>query len=359
MRRYTMRRCLVGLCALGFLAVEAGTASAAWDNVFQTTLFRRWRQRQTVHYYPAPTTVVAASPVPAVNPCQQCTTSYVQRCYYQPVTTYQTQTYYEPVTTYQTSYYYEPVTSYRYSCYYDPCTCSYQQVATPVQSYELRAKSCPVQAWVQRCCSVPVTTMVQSCYLQPQTTCCTTTLGAPIPIPAGALPAGSPPVVTPTPGAGAPGAAPPGVTEQRSLSPNPSPSGAYDRLYPPSTNEPPRMPKATWQPQESAPLTGRPSSPPPPPVKLDRIVVGPDQRVEGQVVRSDNTPRPGSDVLFVSTDRQGPPQKVTANSAGRFSVELPAGGWLVYLTNPDGTHSYHSRIDVGGNQPSSITLTSR
>src|SRR5438034_168120 len=82
----------------------------------------------------------AASPAPCA-PCQQacqapCSTSYTQRCFYQPVTTYTTQTFYEPVTTTQTSYYYEPVTSYRTSYYYDSCSCSYYQASTPVTSYE-------------------------------------------------------------------------------------------------------------------------------------------------------------------------------------------------------------------------------
>jgi len=60
------------------------------------------------------------------------------------VTCYQQKTTCEPVTTYRTSYYYEPVCSYRYSCYYDPCTCSYQQVATPTTSYQLRQRCDPV-----------------------------------------------------------------------------------------------------------------------------------------------------------------------------------------------------------------------
>src|SRR5690242_19961845 len=104
-----MRRIVIGLCTLALAAVEAGTASAAWDNVFQTTLFGCWRKRQQTSssYYAVPAApvvayappVVAYSPPPCCTPCQQCTTNYVQRCFYQPVTTYQTQTYYEPVTT--------------------------------------------------------------------------------------------------------------------------------------------------------------------------------------------------------------------------------------------------------------------
>src|SRR5207249_5277461 len=134
-------------CALLLLASSGAPVQAAWCNVFQATCFH-CRHKATSSYYYAPS---ACCPQPCPPPC---TTSYVQRCYYQPVTTYQTRTYYEPITTYRTSYYYEPVTSYRYSCYYDPCTCSYQQVATPCTSYQLKSQCCPVQSWVARCTQV-------------------------------------------------------------------------------------------------------------------------------------------------------------------------------------------------------------
>src|SRR5439155_4322504 len=137
--------------------------SAGWDSVFQPTLFRR--NTTTTQYYVPPVVVqsspvvVAQSPPPVVvaqaspcgDPCQKCTTQYVQRSYYQPVTTMETRTVMEQVTTMQTSYYYAPVTTYRYSSYYDPTTCCYQQVAVPQCGYELRAKQCPVQSWVSRC----------------------------------------------------------------------------------------------------------------------------------------------------------------------------------------------------------------
>ncbi|MGH7171832.1 MAG: hypothetical protein ACRELG_16270, partial [Gemmataceae bacterium] len=101
-------------CALAALAMANGTAEAAWNNVFQVCC-NSCRGSNYVAV-PAP---VAAAPAPCGG-CQQCTTRYVQRCYYQPVTTYRQSCYMEPVTTYRTSYYYEPCTSYRYSCYYDP-----------------------------------------------------------------------------------------------------------------------------------------------------------------------------------------------------------------------------------------------
>ena len=38
-----MKSLLTGLCVLGAWAATVGSASAGWDNVFQPTLFERWR----------------------------------------------------------------------------------------------------------------------------------------------------------------------------------------------------------------------------------------------------------------------------------------------------------------------------
>src|SRR5262249_36537957 len=316
-----MKTLIVGLCALGCLAVEAATASAAWNNVFQTNLVCFLRRKSTSNCCPpapccppaavafsAPCCTSCAPPAPAPCPCPQpcpqtsCSTSYVQRCYYQPVTCYQTKSYYEAVTTYKTSFYYEPVTSYTYRCYFDPCTCCYKQVACPCTSYQLRSQQCPVQSWVQRCCQVPVTTYQKTCYWQPQTTCCTTTQGAPIPMQPSCSPAVSqfqPPVITQSPPpvvTHSPAPAPPAVYDNHTQQPTqptlPPPvindqkspgNGAYDRYYPPK--------QTNFQAPLGIPPAVKPIAPPPPPVKLDRIVVGPDAGVEGQIVRSDNSPR--------------------------------------------------------------------
>lgn len=351
-----MKSLLVGLGTLALWAAFALDASAAWNNVYQPTLFGR-HQRTTSNYCcPAPV-VVQSSPVvaaPACNPCQQqqCSTSYVQRCFYQPVTTYTTQSYYEAVTTMQTSYYYEPVTCYRTSYYFDPCTCCYKQVATPVTSYELRSKCCPVQTWVQRCAQVPVTTYQKSCYLEPRTTCCQTTVGALIPT-AAAAPApviANPPSVTVNPPANPPSviatppanntAPPPQIKDQ------PGPSGPNV-----GNNTSLSSPQSNWQ----APANIVPQSNPQPQVKLDRIVYGPESFVEGQVVRTDNAPRANASILFVSADN-GKRETATSNGAGRFQVNLASGNWLVYVQNNDGTAQFHSRLNVQEQQTARITL---
>jgi len=368
-----MRSFLVGLVALGGLLADVAPASAAWDNVFQPTLFGRLRRNNQSSGYYTPPVVVSSSPVVAYaspvvaysapvvaqsSPCATgcptpCSTSSTQRCYYQPVTTMETKTYYEPVTTYTTSYYYEQVTSYRYSSYYDPCTCSYQQVATPVCNMELRAKSCPVQSWVARCAQVPKTTMVKSCYLEPKTTCCTTTTGPLIPVPAGVDPAtAAPPTITPTPPMPTPPPVttpPPSIGESRS-SPPTSPPSVYDRYYP-------TTPGTSFRPSLGAPIPASSPTPPAPPVKLERIALG-GSSVEGQVVRSDNSPKAGAKVLFVNT-ANGSREVITANVAGRFQTNLPSGSWLVYLHGADDTPLFYTRVNVGGASATPVKLVSR
>jgi hypothetical protein len=364
--------------ALGMLAAWsalAADASAAWNNVFQPTLFHR--RRTTAAYYAPPVVaysapVVAAAapccPAPAPAPCpQQCSTSYIQRCYYQPVTTYQQQTYYEPVTTYRTSYYHEPVTSYRYSCYYDPCTCSYKQVATPVVSYALRAQTCPVQSWVQRCASVPVTTYQKSCYLQPQTTCCQTTTGPLIPTAAvgveangylnGGVNGGAAVAVPQQPFPQQPY---PQQPPQIQVTPPQSSAPPTIRDIPPSgpnvgnmsLSQPPRFPTQPPGGWQAAPVQNRPAAPP---VKLERIVFGPESYVEGQIVRGDNTPGSGASVLFVSA-QSGQRHTATANAAGRFQINLASGSYLVYVPGRDGTPLFHSRVSVANNQPTRLSV---
>jgi hypothetical protein len=369
-----------GLSALVVWSAAVLPASAAWDNVFQPTLFCRQQPSTTARYY-APPAVVYSSPVvayaapvvatPVCDTCaqappqQQCNTSYTQRCYYQPVTTYQTKTYYEPVTSYRTSYYYEPVTSYSYSAYYDPCSCGYQQVAVPSVSYMLRAQNCPVQSWVQRCVQEPVTSYTKACYWQPQTTCCSTTQGAPIAV-APTVPT-APPVIQ-----GAPSAPvqpvpqqqePPSISGTRTQPMAAPRSTMWDATYP--TLEKTQAPGAPYQPQLGAPYQpqlGAPvpaqNSPAPPPVKLDRITVGPNSHVDGQVVRADNSPRPNAKVMFINAST-GQRQTIYANTAGRFQVDLAAGSWHVYLHGADDIPMHNSRIDVNGSQTRQVSLVSR
>jgi hypothetical protein len=359
-----------GLVAMALVTAAPNQADAAWNNVFQVTCWN-CKPRTSASYYVAPGPVasyyVAPAPVVAYsapaascNPCQQCTTNYVQRCYYQPVTTYQTQSYYEAVTTYTTKTYYEPVTTYRYSSYYDPCSCSCQQVATPCTSYVARQQCCPVQSWVQRCCQVPVTAYQKAFYWEPQTscytpapTCCTPTSGGPIAAPP-AMATQPPPVMTqPPPAVDGRSTPPPPTVDGKSSGGNPTYNEYYQKDQPQSQYR--QLPPNG---QVQAPAKSSPSVPPPS-VKLERIASSDGTVINGQVVNDANSPKAGARLIFVSAQRQAPEKSATANGAGHFQVELAQGGWLVYLRGTDGQQAYHSRIDVAAKQTTPIVLVSR
>jgi hypothetical protein len=357
--------------ALVALLGAADVASAAWNNVFQATCFHK-KQPAVSHYVPVP--VVAQSPpvVAYSNPCDPCpktvcSTSYVQRCYYQPITSYTTKTYYEPVTTMQTSYYYEPVVSYKYSCYYDPCTCSYQQVAVPSTSYCLKAKSCPVQSWVQKCCQVPVTSYQKCCYWEPQTTCCTTTPGV------------AAPVYPPAPNGGSYGGPPP-VNEQKIPGLPPSPPSnlppKQENYYGPPTMGEGSQTKAFappayngWQSGSQPslgnpvpalkPLNQAPAAPKAAPIPLDKVASNPGNPVKGQVVTFANAPKPNTQLMFVPASQNGLTKTATANAGGQFNVSLTSGQWHVYIQHANGQKAFHSKIQISEEQPSYLTLVSK
>jgi len=98
---------------------------------------------------------------------------------------------------------------------------------------------------------------------------------------------------------------------------------------------------------------------PAPGVKLERIALADEPGVQGQVVSDARAPKAGVKLTFVSANNQAADQTVTADAAGRFDVQLPAGQWLVYVRTADGQQVYHSRIEVGGKQTSPFVLVSR
>ena len=351
---------LLGACAV-VLAAGTGTANAAWNNVFQTCCHSCKQPATSSFFAPAP-----APACPSV--------SYVQRCYYQPVTCYRMQTTLVPVTTYRTSYYYEPVTSYRYTSYYDPCTGCCQQVATPCTSYRLRSQCNAVQSYVQRCNMVPVTTYRQSCYLEPVITYSAPACPTPCPTPCsnGVAPpvvsagpptggqpiiqnppqTGQPPVISENPGANLPPQnIPPasdGVRPMISENPGGTPPPGYGPKLdgssfrpnvPRQTPQPPLA--APYRPERTASLQGR-------------------SKVQGQVVYHDRiTPRGNARIVFVSAQKQGPQQAVTADPTGRFDVTLPAGDWLMYVPGSDGKPEFHSQLQLRSNDSRLVTVVSR
>lgn len=319
--RRTTRTAVV--LALGCLAGGAADASAAWNNVFQTTACCGESTR-SAFFAPAPT------------PCCP-SVSYVQRCYYQPVTTYRTETYFEPVTTYRTSYYWEPVTRYRYTSFFDPCTCCCKTVAIPCTSYSLRSRCNACQSYVQRCRMVPCTEMRKSFYLEPVVTysdpCCNP---CPPSCPTGAGLTESTPHI-------APGA---GIGE----SPTRGPAAGISE-----SSEPPRIPATQINPG-SRKVTPVPTKP----LRADRIASRERDggRLVGQVVREDRiTPRANATLKFVGEADLEVTTK--ADAAGRFAIELPPGEWTMYLTGRDGKATFHSILVVRREDDRRVTVVSR
>jgi hypothetical protein len=64
-------------------------------------------------------------------------------------------------------------------------------------------------------------------------------------------------------------------------------------------------------------------------------------------------------VLFVSADRSGERQAVTADREGQFRANLASGGWLVYLHDDSGRPVFSRRVDVQPEKPQHMTLFSR
>jgi len=302
--------------ALGWLAVGAEDASAAWNNVFQATC--NGRSSRSSYFAPAP--------APACCP----SVSYVQRCYYQPVTTYKTESYYEPVTSYRTSYYWQGTTSYRYTSYYDPCTGCSQSVATPYTSYSLRQQCNAVQSYVQRCRMVPVTEMRKSYYLEPVVAyACPTACEQPS--------CNTPPTT--------------GVQESPTRIPQAGGNAGVNE-----SSEPPRIKSPGIQ--ESSP---RRSSPvPATPLRGDRVASRTKDggRLQGLVLRDDRiTPRANTTLRFVN--EQDVEVTAKADPSGRFAVELPAGEWTLMMTGLNGKPAFHSTLMVRNDDDRKVTVVSR
>jgi hypothetical protein len=315
------------------LALAAGQADAAWNNAFEVCCACRHRE--------AP--VVAQSPAPCCNPCPQpcCTTSFVQRCYYQPVTTFKTEC--VPVTSYKTSYYWEPVCSYRTSCFYDPCTCRTIQVTEPVRTYKLRSQCNAVTSYVQRC--VPVTSYRQVNYWEAVTSCPPSPCG---PSAAGGATIGVPgavPGVNETP---APPAAD-GTRIQPQNVPMNVPAGV-DETQPMGSNY---APPANRQYQVPVvPVAPKPALPGAP-VRIEHVVSrvsgASSATVTGQIVANNYvSPMRGAKIVFVSKQSGGPQQAAQTDAIGGFKVALSQGSWNIYVSRADGTLEYHSTIEVAG-----------
>ncbi len=313
------------LAALIAMLTLSAVSHAAWNNVFQVCCHR---DQVSVSNFASD----------CCDPCPQpqCTTRYVQRCYYEPVTTYKRKTWYEPVPRYRTSHYYEPCTTPRHSCYYDPCTCRYRQVATPVTSYRLRSRCNAVTSYLQRCQLVPVTSYRQRTYYQAITECCDpcSTRRAPS-VQQGPVTTEPPPVTKPRVEEG--NGQTPRIKEESSN------NGGASRFPPVRRGEP-----------AYRPIPRRAD------LKLDRTVSLADYNVEGTVTDRERYPQGRARLLFVSADRQGVQRSITADENGKFQAQLASGRWLIYVRDSrTGRPIYQTRLDVEDRGFRRVSLTSR
>jgi len=314
------------LAACGVMG-SAGTASAAWNNVFQVCCDSCNKPRAS-YYAPqaCPTCPTQACPQP------QMQISYVQRCYYQPVTEYVRKSYYEPVTKNYTSYYYEPVTEYKYTTYYDPCTGCPQKVCQPCTSYRLRSKCNSVTSYVERCSMVPVTTLkpvtvrqpVVSYYYPPEPSC-------PAPSAAAMIPPSAPEVQQIREN-------PPSVLPEKKddmIPPTPVPGAAGSSF--PRTN--PNTPKI--RPDKT---TSRSSA----------------VTVRGEVVGRDLlSPKADAKLVFVNAADAAVKVYANANATGEFDAKLAAGQWHLYLGGDNGKAVFHKTVTLGDRDTVDYKVVSR
>ena len=315
--------------AAALLVGLGGTASAAWDNVFQVCCHDC--KPRAAYYPPAPQ--ACPQPCPQACPQPEVRVSYVQRCYYQPVTEYHRQSYYEPVKQTYTSYYYEPVTEYKYTTYYDPCTGCPQKVCTPTTAYHLRSKCNSVTSYVERCAMVPVTTLkpvtvrqpVVSYYYPPQQAC---------------PQAG----YAPLPGGG------PTVEQLRESGPSVVPGGGTpDNIPPANVVVPPGVSNPKTQPSGAPRL--RPER------TVSRTV---PVTVRGEVVMPDQiSPRGGAKLVFVSAEKADEKRYVTANEFGEFDAQLPPGDYYLYVGAGDGKATFHKKVSLGDKDSYDYKVVSR
>ena len=306
------------ICGFVSVTLNATTAQAGWNNVFESTGCRDCGQTRSSFFAPAP------SCGPKVE--------YVQRAYYTPVTVYKREVYQEPVTVRYRSFYYEPVTETTYTSYYDPCTGCSKSVAVPRTSYRLRSQENCAQRYVQRSRLVPVTENRVSYYMEP------VIVDPPAP-------------VCPTPACNScPNPRSPNISETPGTT-----------LGSPDGGAPARMPEERIAPQGIQQNGYRaPSVPPtqPNPLRLDRFSSRTGS-VQGSLVGEDRfTPRGNSRITLVNKANPDDRKTVNTDAMGRFSANLSDGEWSIYVPTTNGKSEYHSTLAVRENDRRSVTIVS-
>ena len=166
------------------------------------------------------------------------------------------------------------------------------------------------------------------------------------------------------------------VTPMRAQYLRPSRAAAESVLCPIAPGGRMERPRIRMPPTETNSASGRSESGtagqaeffPPPSLKpaplpgLDCINSTPNSGayVAGQVVSNNYvTPMRGAKLLFVSRKSEETKQTAQADNTGRFAVNLPPGGWNIFVSRGDGRLEFHSSIDVQDAQKRNVMVVSR
>jgi len=138
-----LRLSLLFVGAAAAVLVPARVADACWcSRAYTRSYFSPCVTCPTVsrsYYVP----VVARCPTTSCG--TTCTTTNVERCYYEAQTVYTIRTVLQPTT------------AYVRRSYYDPVTCCYRSYLTPTTQFVERSYQLPMTTWTQRCSTEPTT----------------------------------------------------------------------------------------------------------------------------------------------------------------------------------------------------------
>jgi hypothetical protein len=142
------------------------------------------------------------------------------------------------------------------------------------------------------------------------------------------------------------------------------PNNTDSMKYPKNgVNPMPRVPEGSSYRQPGFNPPVRPAAQPnqtrPAAVRLDRIVSLSGHNLEGTITSAAGQTQAGARLVFVSAERTGCHQAVTADNAGQFQVSLDAGSWLVYTHDAEGRAVFSQKVEVNDREARPVNLVSR
>lgn len=302
-----------------FLSMTS-TVSAGWNNVFQVCCHDcRPRARTSFFRDPCP------------EPQPERRVEYRRSFYYEPVTVMKPERFTEEVPVQVKSYYWDPVTTYTRSSYYDPCSGQCQDICVPRTSYVRREQCNTVMRYVERVRMVPVQTQRKVEVTQPVVTYYypeTRRYTNDCDLPASA----NSPSVERLP------SSPPSVMPD---------SSSPERIAPQNIPTTPNSFKRPVSPP--ARINARTTS-----FKSNKA------SIIGEVVLNDQqTPKPGTKLVFVNASNLNDREFVTSDSFGHFQLQLNPGDWYIYLSNGDGKAHFQRKVSVASAEKRNFLVVSR